>query len=208
MSVQDKSIKIYLNEKLEIDTKADDGRFRIKSNRIDLFKEIDSSKNTTNDDTLRISLKSITYLNRSIKIDQWNSLTSIAPPFYIIASNLISMGYKNSWIESIIKQYQTMNISTIHGILYEQKQQLKNHDFENQQTRYFNILSKFDPSIDSNVLKNLIHSSKFDSNSQIIDFAQNLFSYWMLTSSSCNYIDNKTELTSGKLSSCFAALQK
>ncbi|CAF3467012.1 unnamed protein product, partial [Rotaria sp. Silwood2] len=140
------------------------------------------------EDTIRISLKSITYLNRSIPIDYQNLQTLIIPPFLIIGSNLIAMGYKKSWIESVIKQYKIGNISKIHKILYEQKEQLIKNDLENERNRYLKILSQLSPSIDSQILNDLINSSKFHTNEQMIDILQRIFPHWILSQSSkiCN----------------------
>ncbi|CAF0737820.1 unnamed protein product [Rotaria sordida] len=190
--VQEKSVQIYLNESLEINIEIDDERFYIKSNRIDLFKETNLNKNTTNEDTVRISLKSITYLNRAIPVDYENLQTLIAPPFLIIGSNLIAMGYKKSWIESVIKQYKTTNISIIHKILYEQKEQFIKNDLENERNRYLKILSQLNPSIDSHILKDLIECSDFNTNEQIIDILQRIFPYWIFLQSS-KISNNKIE---------------
>ncbi|CAF4681489.1 unnamed protein product, partial [Rotaria sp. Silwood2] len=192
ISVQEKSIQIYLNDNLEINIEIDDERFHIKSNRIDLFRENDLRKNTTKEDTIRISLKSITYLNRSIPIDYQNLQTLIIPPFLIIGSNLIAMGYKKSWIESVIKQYKIGNISKIHKILYEQKEQLIKNDLENERNRYLKILSQLSPSIDSQILNDLINSSKFHTNEQMIDILQRIFPHWILSQSS-KISNNKRE---------------
>ncbi|CAF5078706.1 unnamed protein product, partial [Rotaria sp. Silwood1] len=141
ITVQEKFIQIYLNNNLEIDIKINDDQFNIKSNRIDLFKETDLRKNTTNENTLRISLKSITYLNRSISIDDRNSPILTIPPFLILGSNLLAMGYKKSWIKSVVKTYKTSNIAIIHKILYEQKEEFIKRDIENHRKRYLKILT-------------------------------------------------------------------
>ena len=123
ISVQEESLQVYLNNKLEIDMKITDDRFQIKSDRIELFKETDLTKNTTNDDTLRVSIKSIIYLNQSISIDQLQSATFDTPAFKIIVASLMAMGYKKSWIQSVIEQNKSTDMSTIHTILREQKVQ-------------------------------------------------------------------------------------
>ena len=207
ITVQEKSIEIYFNEQLEIEMKIDNDEFQIKSNSINLFRETDLSKNTTNEDKLRISLKSITYLNRSISVDQLNSPMLTALPIAIIESNLIAMGYKKSWIESIIKQYKTTNISTVHRILYEQKKQFIKNDLENDRKRYFNILSKFNSSMNSSDLMNLINSSKFDTKEQIIDIGQGIFPYCILLQSTENSINDNELILNSDDDCCFQFIE-
>ncbi|CAF4996269.1 unnamed protein product, partial [Rotaria socialis] len=149
ISVQEKAVKIYLNRNLEIDVEISDDQYHIKSNRIDLFREIDLKKNTTSDCTVRVSLKSITYLNHSIPIDQYVVSSLITPSISILGTNLTAMGYKKAWIDSVIKQYNTTDIPTIHKILYEQKDQFIKLDLENERKHYLTILSKLDPLSDT-----------------------------------------------------------
>ncbi|CAF4362982.1 unnamed protein product, partial [Rotaria sordida] len=112
--VQKKYIEIYLNGILQIRSNINNDQFILKTNRIDLFREIDLLMNTTNDDIVRIECKSITFLNRLIESDLINkqlkssnySLTSlVAPPFSLIVSNLIAIGYKDEWIKLAMKKY-------------------------------------------------------------------------------------------------------
>lgn len=179
ISVQRKNIRIYLNNNLEIDMEGNVEQFHIKSNRIDLFRETDLKKNTTNENTNRISLKSLTYLNRTISIDHRDLSSLMTPSFLIIASNLIAMGYKKSWITSIMKQYKTTHIPTIHKILGEQKEQLIKGDLENERKRYLTIFSKLNPSVDEQVLNNLVDSSKFATNQDILDLSKRIFFEFM-----------------------------
>ncbi|CAF3666099.1 unnamed protein product [Rotaria socialis] len=175
ISVQEKAVKIYLNRNLEIDVEISDDQYHIKSNRIDLFREIDLKKNTTSDCTVRVSLKSITYLNHSIPIDQHVVSSLITPSISILGTNLTAMGYKKAWIDSVIKQYNTTDIPTIHKILYEQKDQFIKLDLENERKHYLTILSKLDPLSDVQALKDLIYSSKLNTDQSIIDLAKHVF---------------------------------
>ncbi|CAF5063235.1 unnamed protein product, partial [Rotaria magnacalcarata] len=175
ISVQEKAVKIYLNKNLEIKIEISGDQYHIKSNRIDLFREIDLKKNTTSECTVRLSLKSITYLNQSIPIDQHDSSSLITPSISILGTNLSAMGYKKAWIESVIKQYNTTDIPIIHKILYEQKDQFIKLDLENERKRYWTILSKLDRLNDVQALKDLIDSSKLNTNQSIIDLAKHVF---------------------------------
>lgn len=195
ISARDKKIEIYINDSLEIAFTSDDNRLPIKSNRIDLFKETNLRKNTTAEHQLRISLKSITYLNKSISADHLNSPTLTEPSFLMIGSNLMLMGYKKSWIESIIEKYKTTHIPTIHKILLEQKEQLFKNDIAHEQEHCFKVLSKSNPSINEKTLKDLIYSSKLETNEQIINIAQTIFPKWIQPQSSSNSdIDKQFEL--------------
>ena len=199
VSVQEDSIQIYINNKLEIACKVFVDGLRIESNRIDLFKENDLSKNTTTEDTLRISFKSLTYLNQSTTIDQFQSSALILPPISIYEPTLIAMGYKKSWIQSTIEQNKTIDIFKIHRSLREQKQNFIKTDLENEQKSYVTILSRLNPSIHTEVLKKLINSSKFDTNEQITDIAQRLFTHWIPYQSSLPPFDKtQVELNSDK----------
>ena len=94
LTLHQDSLQIYLNDKLEIDLKVTDHSYQIQANHIDLFKESDTTKNTTDVSSVRLSLKSITYLNRSISIEQLHSPGLLSPPFEIVGSSLMAAGYK------------------------------------------------------------------------------------------------------------------
>ncbi|UJR17648.1 hypothetical protein I4U23_004544 [Adineta vaga] len=165
----------------------------MESRRIHLFREIDPTKNTTNGDTLRLSLKSVTYLNRSVSIDQLPSAITTPLPISIIQSTFIGMGYKNSWIQSVLEVNPMADISTIHELLREQKAQFIRADIENEQKRYMNILSKLDSSTNLEVFNDLISSSSLNSNEQIISIAHCLFLHW-ISSPSSKFSNETTEL--------------
>ncbi|CAF0748456.1 unnamed protein product [Adineta steineri] len=187
------SLQIYVNNKLEIDKKnSDDEYIKLKRNRIRLFRESDFTRNTTNEEILRISLKSITYLNRAVSIDQLQSSTLLALPTSIIGLSLMAMGYKKSWIQSVIDENKTTNISTINTILREQKSYFIKQDQENIRIRYTNILTKLDPSIDSEILRHI----ELSTDEQIKNIAQYILTHSMSLqqSSDENVVESKDKL--------------
>ncbi|CAF5141582.1 unnamed protein product, partial [Rotaria sp. Silwood1] len=128
INIPNDNVEININGILQICANVDHDQFLIKTNRIDLFREVDLTMNTLNDEVLRIQCKSITFLNRSIKVDLINkqmkssnySLTSlVAPTFPMIPSNLISIAYKDEWIKFFIKENNTTNIQFIDTIIRE-----------------------------------------------------------------------------------------
>ena len=175
ISVQPESVQIYINDKSAVDIKTNNNQLQITSNRIELFKENDLTQNSTSEDTLRVSFKSITYLNQSISIDQLQSSTLIAPPFAMIATSLMAMGYKKTWIQSVIEQCKTTDIPTIHRILHERKEDFMKIDLENERKRYISIFSRINPSVNPT---DLINSSKFDTKEQITNLSQRIFKDW------------------------------
>ena len=148
-------------------------QFAAKLNRIELFRENDLTKNTTENDILRIQCQSITFLNQIIDFDQdikqvHSSLDQlIAPSFSMISPSLLAIGYKESWIKSVMKEYKTTNIQMIDTIILEQKDQLIKTDFENEQKRYFEIFSRLYPSIDREKLSNYFMDTSMGINEQI-----------------------------------------
>jgi hypothetical protein len=185
ISIRDQLAKIYINGSLEIEFSSNnDNQFHATSNRFDLFREIDLTKNTTNENILRIQCQSITFLNRSIPIDQYiaqpnSSLkTIVAPPWSIFTSSLIAIGYKKEWILSVIKRYNTTNLQTIDALIREYKQQLLEEDFENKQNHCLKILSRLSPVIDRKKLKDIINPLKTDTDKQIATFSQLILTSW------------------------------
>ena len=167
ISVDDQSIKIYINGSLEIDTNDEDDRFHATLNRFDLFRETNPTKNNK----LRIQCRSITFLNRSTMIDEQmqtpdNSLEAlVALPLSIISPNLIAIGYKKQWIQSAIEESKTTNIQMIDTILREQKDKFLQSDLEDQRKHYLQILSRITPEIDF---------SEFD----VHDIGQRILTNW------------------------------
>ncbi|CAF1253694.1 unnamed protein product [Rotaria sordida] len=155
--VQKKYIEIYLNGILQIRSNIDNDQFVLKTNRIDLFREIDLSMNTTNDDIVRIECKSITFLNRLIesnlinkqmKSSNYSLVSLVAPPFSLISSNLIAIGYKEEWIKLAMKKYNATNSQLIDTIIRENKDEFLKIDHGNQQKHHLIILSRLNPYIE------------------------------------------------------------
>ncbi|CAF4725481.1 unnamed protein product, partial [Rotaria sp. Silwood2] len=130
ISVQQNSILIYANGLLELDVSIKDDQFATKLKRIDLFRELDLTKNTINDDQLRIECRSITYLNKSthilsssmknlIQSTEYSLHQLVAPSFSILSASLIGIGYKEQSIKYVMKKYNTKNIYFIDRILRE-----------------------------------------------------------------------------------------
>ena len=135
ISVDKKSIKIYANGLLQLDVNIDNNQWMIKDQRIDLFRE---QKNTTDETTVRIECKSITYLNKATNTIDEKMKSSIysldylvTPPSSIMASSLL-----------------------IDTILPEQKK--------------VDVLSKLSPLIDQEKLKDLINISQFDTDEFLV----------------------------------------
>ena len=172
VSLHDNVLHIHLNDKLEIELTVSDDQYTIKSDSIHLFKEENATKNIN---TLRLSLRSITYFDRYVRIDELQSPELIARPLEITMPNLIAMGYRKHWIESELKQSPSKNLSTI---LSEGKQRFIEMDSHNERERYRKLFSRLNPSIKPEVLDQYLLSSKSDTS----DLAQNLLPH-VLTSS-------------------------
>ncbi|CAF3009938.1 unnamed protein product [Rotaria sp. Silwood2] len=174
ISVEKNSIKIYVNGLLELHGNVDNDQLTIKDKQINLFKELDSTNSTINEDTLRIECKSITYLNKAI-IDSDeqikspnNSLESLVTlPYSIISPSLIRIGYDELSIKSAMKYIMATNIQLIDTILRE---------------KYYkddkNILSKLGSSINKEKLKDLLQFSQFDTEEKITALAEILLIHW------------------------------
>ncbi|CAF4709823.1 unnamed protein product, partial [Rotaria sp. Silwood1] len=176
ISFQKKVVKIYVNGILELSVNVNENQFMAKAKRIELFREVDLGKNTTNDDRLRIECKSITFLNgliadvdnrEEMKSTKYSLETLVAPPFSIVALNLVAIGYKESWIKYAMKEYNTSNIQWIDTIIREKKDEFMKNEAQNRQKRYFNILSRLNPSIDREKMEDLLAFSKFDTDEQV-----------------------------------------
>ncbi|CAF3962695.1 unnamed protein product [Rotaria sp. Silwood2] len=180
ISINDNYAKIYMNSSLIIEY----DKFTTEANPIYLFRENDLTKNTINDDTLRIECKLISFLNRTVPIDdRMNSSecsldSLIAPPLSLSVSSLSAIGYKATWIESIIKSSKTFNIQMFDTLIREQKEQLIQVDLKHRRDYYLNILSKLAPSIDQNKLENLIMSIKLENDDELLVAAELMFACW------------------------------
>ncbi|CAF1269029.1 unnamed protein product [Rotaria sordida] len=190
--VQKKYIEIYLNGILQIRSNINNDQFILKTNRIDLFREIDLLMNTTNDDIVRIECKSITFLNRLIESDLINkqlkssnySLTSlVAPPFSLIVSNLIAIGYKDEWIKLAMKKYNTTNSQLIDKIIRENKDEFFKIDHDNSRKHHLIILSRLNPLIERENISELNNDEEITFIGQLICDYENLIE----TSKSLNH---------------------
>ena len=186
--VYERSIEIFLNKVLEIEVKLTTNQFEIKSNHIVLFEQEDSPNDSRGNDTVRLSLKSLTYFNRTVSpssmskimessnvpLDKWVRL-----PLFISGPSLIAMGYKKSWIEAIGAPNHSVHIPTIHRLLREQKEQLIQKDLHEEEQRYLKVLSRLDPATDHEHFKALLHSSTWKTNKQMGEVAEQLFTHWI-----------------------------
>ncbi|CAF3947497.1 unnamed protein product, partial [Rotaria sordida] len=183
--VQKKSIEIYTNGLLQIRSNIDKDQFLLRTNRIDLFRETDLLMNTTKDDIVRIECKSITFLNRFIEFNLINqqikssndSLVSlVAPPFSLIASNLIAIGYKQEWIKWAMEKMNTTNSQILDMIIRENKDEFLKIEYENQQKHHFIILSRLNPSFVQEKWHELENILEFN-NENIITIGQLICDY-------------------------------
>ncbi|CAF1293234.1 unnamed protein product [Rotaria sordida] len=205
INVRKNHVEVYINGILQICANVDCDQFVITTNRIDLFREIDLMMNTTNDEVLRIECKSITLLNRSIGSNIINeqmkspndSLASlIAPPFSIIASNLIAIGYKEEWIKFVIKEYNTTNIQFIDTIIREKKEKFFKLDYDNQRKRNSIMLSRLNPLIEQDKWLSLGNISEFDSNDKIMTIGQLMCDYENSTQTSKSMMNDSNNIES------------
>ncbi|CAM4944105.1 unnamed protein product [Rotaria socialis] len=153
ISVQQNSLHIYVNGSLEIDISLSDGQLATKLKRIDLFQGLDVTKNTTNDDQLRIECRSITYFNKSshilsaalkklIQSTGYCFDQLVVPPFSILSASLIGIGYKEESIEYVMKKYNTTNIYFIDRILREETQNIDKIFQQEQQQKRRDVLAR------------------------------------------------------------------
>ncbi|CAF3806237.1 unnamed protein product, partial [Rotaria sp. Silwood1] len=175
ISVEKKSMKIYVNGNLELEICANENQLTISDKHIDLFREDDLTKNTISEDQLRIACKSITYLNRAIiHIDErmkssdysLEYLTSL--PYSIIAPSLINIGYDVSKIRYAMQHVCPRNIQLIDTILHENYEELVRIARKEQLKCQINILSKFDTSTDNERIKDLLQYFESDTNEKIV----------------------------------------
>ncbi|CAF1140584.1 unnamed protein product [Rotaria magnacalcarata] len=167
ISVQQNSLHIYINGSLEIHISLSDDQFATKLKRIDLFRELDVTKNTTNDDQLRIECRSITYLNQSTRIlpSSMKKLMQsteycldqlVAPSFTIVSASLIGIGYSEESIKYVMKKYNTTNIYFIDKILQEESQCIENIFQQEQQQKRRNVLARLSSYDENGTLSMLI----------------------------------------------------
>ncbi|CAF3908169.1 unnamed protein product, partial [Rotaria magnacalcarata] len=134
---------------------------------IDLFRELDVSNNTTNDDQLRIECRSITYLNKSshilssplkklIQSTEYCLDRLVLPPFSILSASLIGIGYKEESIKYVMKKYNTTNIYFIDRILREETQDIDEIYQQEQQQKRRDVLIRLSPYDENGALSMLI----------------------------------------------------
>ncbi|CAF3851995.1 unnamed protein product [Rotaria sordida] len=184
---QKQEIKIYQNAMLVIDVNVNYERIRSTVNHIYLFRELDLTKNTISENTLRIQCKSITFQNQPITAADINEYmqspncsleTWIAPSLPMITSSLVAIGYKESWIKSMMEQYNTRNLQLLDTLIREHKEELLKKDHENQRTHTLDILSKLGPSIHREKLENLIMFAKLDTDEDFAAIGELMLSCW------------------------------
>ena len=73
-----------------------------------------------------------------------------------MTSSLVAIGYKQSWIKSMMEQYQTRNLQHLDTFMREHKEELLKKEQENQRTSILDNLSKLGQSIDKEKLDVLI----------------------------------------------------
>ena len=127
ISIRQNPIHIYLNGSLELDASISDDQFATQSKRIDLFRELDLTKNTMSDNQLRIECRSITYLNKSshilsssmkklIRSTEYSLEELITPSSRFLSKSLIGIGYNEQSIKYAMKKYKTTNNNTFFHI--------------------------------------------------------------------------------------------
>ncbi|CAF3952910.1 unnamed protein product, partial [Rotaria sordida] len=178
ISVQQNSIHIYVNGSLEVDVSITEDQFATKLKHIDLFRELDLTKNTTNDDQLRIECRSITYLNKSthilsssmkklIQSTEYSLDQLVAPSFNILSTSLIGIGYKEQSIKYVMKKYNTTNIYFIDKILREETQSIENICQQEQQQKRLNVLRRLSSYDENRILHMLIDNDNVTNNSSV-----------------------------------------
>ncbi|CAF1134425.1 unnamed protein product [Adineta steineri] len=181
ITVGGSSLKLYVDGVLYLDVNINEHQLLINDDHIDLFRE----HNITKNDILRIKCKSITFMTNCIT-DINDDLESsnhsldhlVAPPYSILAPNLILSGHDQSLIKSVLKQHPTSNIYLIDQILREQHETTIKAMQDNKPLRQNNLLTKMNPSIDKYKLKNLLQFSNFDTDEKIITLGTVLFEHW------------------------------
>ncbi|CAF4803881.1 unnamed protein product [Rotaria sp. Silwood1] len=178
ISVQRTCLKIHVNGSLELNVPITDDQFKVKFGRIDLFREVNLTKNTTAEDKLRIECKSITFLNKSIStspsfVTQLIKSTEcsldklVSPPFSIVLPSLMAIGYKEEWIKFVIKYYHTTNFHLIDTSIRKQHHMLLKAYHGEQRQHKIDILSRLTPYIDKTKSEDLVMLLKSDNDEQI-----------------------------------------
>jgi hypothetical protein len=162
ISLEEKSLKVYVNGSLELHTLVTDEEFKTKCGHIELFRETEYTKNTISEDQLRIECKSITFFNKPLDINRLLMTELIDPPFSILSWSLMAIGYKKEWIKFVIKYYKTTNSHMIDTIIREQHHELLKAYLREQQHHKINMLSRLTPYIDKETSEDLMMLFKLD----------------------------------------------
>ncbi|CAF1258882.1 unnamed protein product [Rotaria sordida] len=187
ISVQQKYVNIYINGSLELNVSITDDQFATKSKHIDLFREIDPTKNITNDNQLRIECQSITFWNKSIDILRPSMIKLIksteyplnilvTPTYSILSTSLIGIGYKEESIKYVIKQYNTTNIHFIDTILREQCQEIEKAQQKEQQHKKLNVLTRLNSYDDKGTLAMFMKIDNSTNNLSILTLSNDMLS--------------------------------
>ncbi|CAF3035361.1 unnamed protein product [Rotaria sp. Silwood2] len=171
ISVQQTFVHIYVNGSLELKASITEDQFATKLKRIDLFREADLTKNTTDNDQLRIECRAITFWNKStntlrpsleklIQSTEYSLDQVVVPPFWILSTGLIGIGYKEESIEYVMKQYNTTNIQFIDTILREQNQEIEKIHRNERQQKKINVLTRLNSYDENGTLAMLMKSDK------------------------------------------------
>ncbi|CAF2660678.1 unnamed protein product [Rotaria sp. Silwood2] len=178
--IDDNYGKIYLNGSLALEN----DKFTTKTNPICLFREKDSTTNTTGEDKLRIECKLIAFLNQAVSIDytmessQYSLESWLAPPLSLVLSRLSAIGYKETWITSVIKQSKALTLQMADMLIREQKEQLIKNDQKNRRDYYVTILSQLAPSIDQEKLENKIMFTRLENEVELLAVAEMMLVNW------------------------------
>ncbi|CAF1283378.1 unnamed protein product [Adineta steineri] len=185
--LEEQEIKVYQNATLMLSVQVNYDQIRSTVKHIDLFRELDLTKNTTNESTLRLQCKSITFRSQPIAatdIDMYmkSPMCSLepwlAPPFSLMTSSLVAIGYKATWIKLMMEQHNTRNLQHLDTFIREQEEELSKKDQDNQRAHMLDILFNIGPSIDQEKLKNLITFSKLDIDDDLTTISELIFNCW------------------------------
>ncbi|CAF3346877.1 unnamed protein product [Rotaria socialis] len=187
ISVDNKQIKIYVDGSIEIDVDVQHDVLGVNSDHIHLFREVDSEKNTTSNNMLRIRCKSITFLNRTIankdldealKSSNYSLETLVALPLSLYTSSLINMGHNIEWIKFVANEYRTNHIQLIDTIIREHKEDFLKKDEQRQQRCILNIVSRLGSAVDRDKLEYLYNTSQIDSKDTIASVTKLVLTHW------------------------------
>jgi hypothetical protein len=101
---------------------------KITGTHLNLFREVDLAKNSTDEHTIRIACQSITYwtestatIDEKLKSPIHSLDTLVASPYELIAPSLLLIGYDQASIESVLKRNPTATIQTMETLLREKR---------------------------------------------------------------------------------------